>query len=105
MAPEVPAIGDSREPSVQRRAVALRYDPERDAAPVVVAAGMGALAERIIEAARAAGVPLHQDIQLVAALAQLDLGESIPASLYPVIAELLVMVQRAGKGMQEGRSP
>jgi flagellar biosynthesis protein len=105
MVPEHPARRDGHDPGKQRRAVALRYDPEQDATPVVVAAGMGALAERIIEAAKAAGVPLHQDIQLVAALAQLDLGESIPASLYPVIAELLVMVQRAGTGMQEGRSP
>ncbi|MEB3237722.1 MAG: EscU/YscU/HrcU family type III secretion system export apparatus switch protein [Candidatus Sericytochromatia bacterium] len=100
MVPEHGARPGNQGPN--RRAVALRYDPERDAAPVVVATGTGSVAERIIEAARAAGVPLHQDIQLVAALAQLDLGESIPSSLYPVIAELLVMIQRAGADTQEG---
>ncbi|MEB3298250.1 MAG: EscU/YscU/HrcU family type III secretion system export apparatus switch protein [Candidatus Sericytochromatia bacterium] len=95
---------DRTEAASARQAVALRYDPERDAAPVVVATGTGALAERIIEAAKSAGVPIHQDLQLVAALSRLDLGESIPAALYPVIAELLVMVQRAGERAAEGRA-
>ena len=88
-----------------RKAVALRYDPERDAAPVVVATGLGAMAERIIEAAREAGVPVHEDLQLVAALSLLDLGETIPSALYPVIAELLVMVQSASRSLVKGPLP
>ena len=42
----------------QNKAVALQYDPERDKAPVIVASGMGYLAERITEAAMKAGVPV-----------------------------------------------
>jgi flagellar biosynthesis protein len=45
----------------RRRAVALRYDPEREEAPRVVASGKGHLAVRIEELAREAGVPLRQD--------------------------------------------
>ena len=81
----------------QKQAVALRYDGERDAVPVVVASGRGALAERIIETAREHGIPIQEDAQLVEALSKLDLGEMIPSELYPVVAEILVFVARADR--------
>ena len=40
------------------RAVALRYDGG-DGAPVVVASGMGHLAEKIVEVASESGVPVY----------------------------------------------
>jgi len=87
----------------RRRAAALRYDPARgDAAPRVVAAGSGQLAERIIAAADEAGVPLHSDPALAAALAILEHEEMIPEELYGVIAQILAWAyrvdQRAGAG-------
>ena len=36
---------------LKKRAVALKYDPEKNGAPVVVASGMGYMAEKITEAA------------------------------------------------------
>ncbi|MBM3275033.1 MAG: EscU/YscU/HrcU family type III secretion system export apparatus switch protein [Candidatus Sericytochromatia bacterium] len=83
--------------SSQKRAVALRYDEGKNAAPVVVATGRGRMAEAIIAAAREHGIPIQEDAQLVEALAKLDLGETIPAELYPVVAEVLVFVARANR--------
>jgi flagellar biosynthesis protein len=77
-----------------RRAVALRYDRARSAAPTVAATGSGYVAERIIEIAREHGVPIREDPDLVQLLARLDLGEAIPAELYGVIAEVFAFVYR-----------
>ena len=43
-----------------KQAIALSYDPDEEA-PRVIASGRGALAERIIERAQEADVPVHQD--------------------------------------------
>jgi flagellar biosynthesis protein len=74
-----------------KQAVALSYDPEEEA-PKVIAAGKGVLAERIIEKAREAEVPIHRDEKLAETLARLDIGEMIPPELYEVVAEILVFV-------------
>ena len=55
-------------------AVALRYDAEGDAAPVVVAKGERLVAERIKQIAREAGVPIFRDVGLARALAALAEG-------------------------------
>jgi FlhB-like protein len=78
----------------QRRAVALRYEAGRDEAPTVVAAGEGLVADRIVALAREAGVPVEENPDLAAALAQVEIGTAIPEALYPVVAELLVFIQR-----------
>ena len=43
---------------LEQKAVALQYSPEKDSAPVIVASGMGYMAEKITEAARKSGVPV-----------------------------------------------
>ena len=70
-----------------RRAAALRY--EGTGAPKVTASGRGVIAERILEAARSAGVPVHEDAALAEALARLDLGHEVPEALYAAVAEAL----------------
>jgi flagellar biosynthesis protein len=77
-----------------RRAVALRYDAEQDAAPRVVAKGNRIVAERIIEIARENDVPIHEDPDLVAVLAKLDVEQEIPDRLYRAVAEVLAFVYR-----------
>lgn len=71
-------------------AVALHYKGER--APKVVAKGGGLVAERIIAAAKDHGVPLQEDAELAAVLAQLDLNAKIPRDLYVAVAEVLKFV-------------
>ena len=71
------------------RAVALRYDGG-SAAPIVVASGMGYLAERIVEVAADNNVPVYEDNSLATMLSQLQLGQQIPDSLYQAIVEIYV---------------
>ena len=79
-----------------KTAVAIQYEPG-DIAPVVVASGKGAVAERIIEAAKEADVPVHEDSKLADTLSNLEIGEMIPPELYEVVAEILVFVDRMEK--------
>lgn len=79
-----------------RQAVALEYDPQNDA-PTVIATGRGALAERIVERAQEAGVPVHQDGKLADTLSRLQIGDMIPPELYEVVAEILVFVDAMDK--------
>ena len=79
---------------VASRVVALRYDEGEGRAPRVVASGAGEVARHILEVARAKGVPVREDADLVALLAACDLGEEIPLELYEAVAELLTWLYR-----------
>lgn len=71
------------------KAVALHYG-DSDNAPVVVASGMGYMAEKIVETAQESGVPIYEDNSLATILAQLKLGQEIPEELYRAIVEIYV---------------
>lgn len=71
----------------QERAVALRYEPE-NGAPVIVASGMGYLAEKMVEIASKAGVPVYEDNSLATILSQMELGKEIPPELYQAVVEI-----------------
>lgn len=73
----------------KRRAVALQYGPD-DAAPVIVASGMGYMAEKIVSVAQENGVPVYEDDSLATILTQLNLGQEIPPELYQAIVEIYV---------------
>ena len=76
-----------RNPS--KKAVALQYDAGSNA-PVIVASGMGYMAEKIVEVAAESGVPVYEDNSLATMLSQLSLGQEIPDSLYRAIVEIYV---------------
>ena len=86
-----------------KTAVALKYDRVKTKVPTVAATGQGPIAEKIIELARQHNVPIREDPDLVQLLSKLDLGESIPAELYPVIAEVFAFVYRLNAS--RGTSP
>lgn len=79
---------------ISKRAVALRYNEQKDLAPRVVAKGRGWIADKIIEIARQHGVPLREDKILVEALSKLDLYKEIPVELYKAVAEILAFVYK-----------
>lgn len=79
-----------------RTAVAISYEPDEDA-PKVIASGKGYLADKIIEKAREADIPLHKDSKLADTLSKLEIGEAIPPQLYEVVAEILVFVDRVDR--------
>lgn len=73
----------------KQRAVALRYG-EGGSAPVIVASGMGHLAEKIVEVASENGVPVYEDNSLATMLTQLKLGQEVPEALFQTIVEIYV---------------
>jgi len=81
-------------------AVALRYDHEHHAAPIVVAKGADDMAKRIREIARANNVLIVENPPLARSLYRtVEIGRVIPAELFRAVAELLAYVyrQRAGQ--------
>jgi len=76
----------------QHKAVALKYQPESDRAPRVIAKGQGKVAEKIIEIARQHNIHIHNDPDLIEVLSRLDLNAEIPPELYVVVAELLAFI-------------
>jgi len=76
------------------KAVALKYEKEKDGAPRIVAKGRGVIAQKIIEAARAHCVPLYEDKNLAQVLEALDLETEIPPELYRAVAEVLAFIYR-----------
>jgi len=74
-------------------AVALKYDRDRMAAPVVIAKGADFLAQKIKEIARENMVTLVENRFLARELfAQVKEGEEIPEALYAAVAEVLAYV-------------
>jgi flagellar biosynthetic protein FlhB len=80
-------------------AIALKYDPEEMAAPVVLAKGAGVLAQRIRQLALEHGIPIIEKKPLAQALYKdVDVGRPIPGALYSAVAEIMAYVyQLKGK--------
>jgi flagellar biosynthetic protein FlhB len=82
-------------------AVALRYDMESMAAPVVVAKGMDYIAKRIRQIAETHEVPVVENPPLARALyAAVEVDQEIPQEHYKAVAEVIGYVMRLkGKGL------
>lgn len=74
-------------------AVAIKYEPEVNRAPVVLAKGEDYLAKRIREAAKENNIEIVENKPLARMLyANVDIGGEIPPELYQAVAEILAMV-------------
>jgi flagellar biosynthesis protein len=89
----------------QKKTVALKYEPDQDRAPRIVAKGTGPVADKILELAREHGIPVKDDPDLVEVLSRLDIQEQIPAELYVIVAELLAFVYKLNgkRGVSESQ--
>ena len=74
--------------------VALRYDVDRDRAPLVIATGRGPMADEILRIAEENKIPLYEDPELVKLLSKLELDTEIPPELYILVAEVLFFVYK-----------
>lgn len=72
-----------------RLATALRYDPARDAAPVVLLQADGALANALEALATRQAVPVFEDLALATELARLPAGAPIPPALFVSVASAI----------------
>lgn len=70
-----------------KEAVALEYGQQE--APTVLAKGSEEAAMELIAAAKAQGIFIAEDPQLVAALSQVGLSEEIPEELYHAVAVMM----------------
>lgn len=87
-------------------AVALRYDPETMAAPVVVAKGREFLAREIKEIARWQGIPAVENPPLAHALYRaVEAGHAIPPSLYAAVAEILAFIYATEAQLRPAAAP
>lgn len=79
-------------------AIALRYDEGETPLPLVLAKGEGALAQKMIDAARESGVPVMQNIPLAHALFNdATINQYIPSELIEPVAEVLKIVRDLSK--------
>ena len=81
----------------RKKAAALQYDLKNDVAPRILAKGQGNIAEKIVETAKEAQVPIVEDAALVSALLVLELGEEIPPELYHSVAKIMAFLYRLDK--------
>lgn len=76
-------------------AVAIRYDPKKSEAPVVIAKGMDYVALRIRQLADEHGIVRMENKPLARALYdQVEIGQTIPADLFQAVAEVLAYVYK-----------
>jgi flagellar biosynthetic protein FlhB len=82
-------------------AVALKYEENAMAAPLVIAKGSQLVAERIKELARENRVPIVEAPPLARALHRhVEVGEAIPATLFTAVAQVLAYVYQLQRQMQ-----
>jgi len=80
-------------------AVALKYDRNNFAAPIVVAKGTDFMAQRIREIAKEHGIPIVERKALARALySSTEIGSEIPRELFRAVAEVLAYVYRLKRG-------
>ena len=83
--------------SNKNKAVALKYNTDRDLAPVIIASGYGEIANKIIEIAEHNGIPVYRDDSAASLMCMLEVGSTVPPELYEVVAEILVFVDAMDK--------
>ena len=86
-------MSDGRKPA-DKTAVAIRYDKDREQAPRIIAKGKGFLAQQIIDAAKAYGVPVYQNQSVASLLMAVELDQEIPPDLYQAVANVLAYVYK-----------
>jgi len=87
------------------KAAALKYTSEGNAAPVVVAAGVGYVAQKIVEIADEFGVAVYHDDSAATMLSTLKLGQEIPPELYQMVVDVYVAVLQAAKNTKPDLGP
>lgn len=89
-----------------RNAAALKYDPGTDSAPILTAAGRGAVAENILKTAEIHGVPVVKNTSVAEVLTRFSVGDAIPPILYDAVAQVLLFVAEMDqKASEKFRQP
>lgn len=87
----------------RNKAVALKYNVEEDLSPIVIAAGYGEVAGKIIDVAEKQGIPVFRDDTAVSLLCTLDIGRNIPTDLYSVVAAIYIELLDTSQKLLESK--
>ncbi|WP_321926247.1 type III secretion system export apparatus subunit SctU [Burkholderia sp. BCC1998] len=82
-------------------AVAVRYAPDENPLPVIIAKGYDEEAARLRREAQAANVPIVGNPPVARALYKVELGAPIPEELFETIAAILRWVDSLGTGARD----
>lgn len=74
-----------------RKAAAIKYEKGYEV-PIVTAAGMGYIADKIVQKAEESKVAIVQNEELANLLSNVDIGSEIPFELYDAIAKVIAYV-------------
>ncbi len=75
-----------------KKATALKYDQNKDHAPMLLAKGSNKTAQHIIKLAKENDIPIKKDEDLVEMLSQIELNKEIPIELYQAVAEVFSFI-------------
>lgn len=75
--------------SANRRAVALKYEKDK-LAPMIIASGLGYMAEKMVEVATDNNIPVCEDTSLATVLSQLETGSYVPEELYKAVVDIYI---------------
>lgn len=89
-------------PNGRKKSAALRYDQGYEA-PIVTAAGIGLIADKIIEKADENNIPIVYNKELAELLQNVDIGESIPPEIYGIVAEVIAYVLNVDGDLKKRR--
>jgi flagellar biosynthetic protein FlhB len=82
-------------------AIALRYDPELDAVPMLIGKAVDDAAMRMRQEVRKYGIPIMENRPLARALYKTGkVGKPIPPDLYRAVAEIIAHVMRLKAGVR-----
>jgi flagellar biosynthetic protein FlhB len=82
-------------------AIALRYDPEQDAVPMMVGKAVDDAAMRMRKEVRKYGIPIVENRPLARALYKVGkVGKPIPPDMYRTVAEIIAHVMRLKAGVR-----
>jgi len=74
-----------------KKATAIKYEQGYDV-PIITAAGMGYIADKILEKAKENKVAIVENEELANLLSNVDVGSEIPIELYDAIAKVIAYV-------------
>ncbi len=93
----MPEPEEQQTPMRNLKVAALKYNSDSNAAPVVVAAGSGYVAQKIVEIADEAGVTVYHDDTAATLLSGLKLGQEVPPELYQMVVDVYIAILAAAK--------
>ncbi|MCB2290478.1 EscU/YscU/HrcU family type III secretion system export apparatus switch protein [Clostridium sp. CS001] len=83
-----------------KKAAAIKYEQGYDV-PIVTAAGMGYIADKILQKAKENKVAIVENEELANLLSNVDVGSEIPIELYDAIAKVIAYVMDVDALMKE----